>query len=208
MASECPRHKTFVERFRDDRLRLRAGRGHDASNFGFQRGTGAVLVESVPRRLQVRLSWNLMLARRDSIPNHIGTGRVLDPDWVDLDIVRQWKYTCLTQHGAKCENPMKIWPIRPAWLIDIVNKCIVPDHGCDTFVAFGYMCGTDSAFRVNSTTLEKLQVPNELESPDILMHLVPIIGHAMHLTSSIGERYLWVDILCIVHGDDEATAEQ
>lgn len=30
----------------------------------------------------------------------------------------------------------------------------------------------------------------------------------MYLTSSIGERYLWADVLCIVHGDTEGTAEQ
>lgn len=111
---------------------------------------------------------------------------------------------------ARCEmwKSLKIWPTRPSWLIDIENKCIVPGHGCHTFVALSYMWGKDPGFRFNTAILEKLQLPNALEIPEISIHLAPIIGHAMYLTFSIGERYLWVDILCIVHGDDAATAEQ
>ena len=139
----------------------------------------------------------------------MGTGRILDPDWVDLDMVKQWKNQCLASHGPKCENPMKIWPTRPAWLIDIENKCVVSGQCRGAFVALSYRAGEHAGFRVDtSETMAKLRKPYALDRPEISTDLIPILRHAMYLTSAIGERYLWVDALCIVHGDDGATAEQ
>ena len=50
--------------------------------------------------------------------------------------------------------------------------------------------------------MAKLQKPNALDSPEISVHLVPVLRHAMYLTSAIGERYLWADALCIAQGDN------
>lgn len=71
------------------------------------------------------LRWRLLLNWR-SVPGHIGIGRVFDPDWVDLDLVKQWKQRCFLEHGPRCENPMKIWPVQPAWLVDVEKRCVVP----------------------------------------------------------------------------------
>ena len=205
--SECPRHTPLVERFRDychdgnaiirvpDDIGIRAGRnGHNVE-----------LIESISKGGRY---WSLLLVKQNSVPDHVGIGRILDPDWVDIDIVKHWKNQCLASHGPKCENPLKIWPTRPAWLIDIENKCVVSGQCRGAFVALSYRWGEHSGFRVDTDTMENLRKPNALDNPEISMHLTPILRHAMYLTSAIGERYLWVDALCIVHGDDAAAAEQ
>lgn len=205
VSSECPRHTPLVERFRDYCL------NNDAKIYGLDdmgicaNGEGVELTQSLSTHGNF---WDLLLVKQDSVPGHVGTGRILDPDWVDLNIVKQWKNQCLASHGPKCENPMKIWPTRPAWLIDTEDECVVPGQCCGAFVALSYMWGEHPYFRVDADTMAKLRKPNALDSPEISMHLAPILRHAMYLTSAIGERYLWVDALCIAHGDDAATAEQ
>lgn len=177
----------------------------DIGMTGRYKGQSVTLTESLSK---LGLCWDLLLVKQDSVPDHVGTGRILDPDWADLDIVKQWKNRCLSSHGTKCENPMKIWPTHPAWLIDIENRCVVPGQAGAVFVALSYRWGEDSGFRVHTSTMSKLQKPNALDSPEISEHLPPIIRHAMYLTSAVGERFLWVDAFCIVHGGDTGTAEQ
>jgi hypothetical protein len=208
----CPKHTPLVKRFKDhccssdlssDRVNFRER--DDIGMTGMHKGRSVMLTESLSK---LGWCWNLLLVKQDSVPDHVGTARILDPGWADLDIVKQWKNRCLSSHGAKCENPMRIWPTRPAWLIDIENKCVVPGQTGTAFVALSYRWGEDSGFRVHTNTMSKLQKPNALDSPEISEHLPPIIRHAMYLTSVIGERFLWVDALCIVHGGHTATADQ
>jgi hypothetical protein len=198
----------LVQRFRDFHHRDKYRNIDDSEDIGIiQRGEGSsiTLVESVR---YLGFFWNLLLVKQGPVQDHVGTGRILDPDWVDLDIVNQWKRQCLSSHGTKCENPVKIWPTSPAWLIDIENKCVVPGQGRAPFVALSYRWGEASGFRVHGDTMAKLQKPDVLDSPEFSAHLPPIIRHAMYLTSVIGERYLWADALCIDHGDNAATVSQ
>ncbi|KAI9787265.1 MAG: hypothetical protein M1816_007679 [Peltula sp. TS41687] len=58
-----------------------------------------------------------------------------------------------------------------------------------------------------TANMAKLQKVNALQEPEITAHLAPIVRHAMCLTSVLGERYLWVDALCIDHGDRKAAAD-
>lgn len=180
-------------------------KSHDIGIEAGGKGSSVTLTQSLST---LGLFWNLLLVKQASVPGHAGTGRVLDPDWVDIGIANQWKNQCLSSHGAKCNNPMKIWPTSPAFLIDIKNKCLVPGEGCSPFVALSYRQGDHLGFRIDADIMKKLRMPNALDSPEISSRLPPIIYHSMHLTSVIGERYLWVDALCIDHSDNATTTEQ
>ena len=207
LLSKCARHTPLVERFRDFcHSRNATFRGSD--DIGLRAGKNGHSVKFTASISKGGLYWNLLLVKQNSVPDHVGIGRILDPDWVDLGIVKQWKNQCLASHGPKCENPMKISPIRPAWLIDTENKCLVPGQCSGHFVALSYRWGEHSRFSVNADTIAKLQKPNALDSPEISVHLVPVLRNAMYLTSAIGERYLWADALCIPHGDHAAAAKQ
>jgi hypothetical protein len=131
----------------------------------------------------------------------------MDPDWVDLDIVKKWKHECLSSH-KKCENPMKIPRTRPAWLIDLETMSVVPGEDTGSFVALSYRWGDDTKLMTDYEMMLKLQRLGSLKDKEIADKLPPIMLHAMHLTRVIGERYLWTDSLCIIHGDDAATGEQ
>lgn len=154
------------------------------------------------------LRWRLLLNWR-SVPGHIGIGRVFDPDWVDLDLVKQWKQRCFLEHGPRCENPMKIWPVQPAWLVDVEKRCVVPGQEAGAYFALSYRWGQVPESSLNSDGIfAKLQDPNSLDTPDISRQVSPTVRHAMHLVSVLGERYLWVDALCIDHRNKATTTQQ
>uniref|UniRef100_A0A0D2Y9P3 Heterokaryon incompatibility domain-containing protein n=1 Tax=Fusarium oxysporum (strain Fo5176) TaxID=660025 RepID=A0A0D2Y9P3_FUSOF len=156
----------------------------------------------------VGYSWNLLLVKKIGVPDHPGNGRVLDTDWVDIGLVKKWKHGCISFHGVKCGNPLKVWPTRPAWLVDVQKQCVVPGHEPVDYVAISYTYGSHTPPVVTSAAFKGLQKPFALATPEFSDLVSPIIRHAMYLTSAIDERYLWADALCVTHHDPEAASEQ
>ncbi|KAI7778715.1 hypothetical protein LA080_001862 [Diaporthe eres] len=146
----------------------------------------------------------IMMLKKNSVPGHPGIGIRLDPDWIDIQLAGKWKQVCLEEHGMKCNNPLKISPVKPLWVVDIESQCIVPGRDRGAFVALSYRWGNHSWPRINREILNAIRNPGALATKN----LAPIIRHAMTLTSAIGERYLWVDALCIVQGDNVETLNQ
>ncbi|KAF5579771.1 heterokaryon incompatibility protein [Fusarium pseudocircinatum] len=143
-----------------------------------------------------------------SSADHPGYGRIMNPDWVDLGLLKKWKDKCLSFHGNRCHNPLKIWSVRPVWLIDVAQKCLVPGNVDGDYVALSYTYGGNKQHFINIETLAKLQKPGALDISELSKYVAPIIRRAMYLTSFVGERYLWVDAICIFHHDHASTAEQ
>lgn len=147
----------------------------------------------------LQLTWDLLVMKKEPIPHHPGNGRILNPDWIDLEMLRGWKNKCFGTYGAECANPMKVWPTRPTYLIDVKKKCLVTGLVSGDFVALSFTYGRAVGATMGALTLEMLQKPHALDSPDFDRLLSPTIRHAMSLTSAISERYLWADALCIPH---------
>lgn len=103
--------------------------------------------------------WELLLENRSAILDHPGQGCISNPNWVDIDKLIRWKHECLSMHGARCENPLKIWHIRPAWLLDVNRKCLVRGASVEgPFVALSYTYGRSKAFNIDTNMLMELQV--------------------------------------------------
>ncbi|KAJ8065092.1 hypothetical protein OCU04_005805 [Sclerotinia nivalis] len=164
-----------------------------------------MITESISK---LGLCWSLLLVKKESVPHHPGIGRILNPDWVEVGMLKRWKKQCLSTHGAECENPWKIWPKRPAFLIDLKNKCLVAGCISGAFVTLSYRYGRSPIPTIDAVMLERLQEPYALDALEFEEFLSPVIRHAMFLTSVISERYLWVDALCIPHANEELRAEE
>lgn len=204
LSTTCAAHKCLVEAFATHCGHPNA----DTQDIGLISGghTSSVhMTESISRGGQF---WDLLLVKDASEKSHPGKGRILDPDWVDLDMLKQWKHNCLALHGKSCDNPMKIWASRPAWLIDVQRRCLVPGQVPGNFVALSYMYGNLEAPHIDADMLANLQKPLALDNPEIARILPPIVQHAIYLTGVIGELYLWVDALCIPRCNPEVTKEQ
>ncbi len=148
-----------------------------------------------------------------------GTGREMD-DLVDLSRVKGWIETCRSRHGDTCE--------RPSWLgnmesvpglrmIDVVGKNIVSaPPGC-RYLALSYVWGqrllsTKTAATPGQNlalTALKSNIARLGEEGGLACLALPqTIRDAMELTERLGERYLWVDALCIVQDDIEDVQRQ
>ncbi|KAJ4263383.1 hypothetical protein NW762_006202 [Fusarium torreyae] len=62
-------------------------------------------------------------------------------------------------------------------------------------------------FQLDPETLSLLQQPGSLASNEIEHQLSKVIEEAIELVRLIGERYLWVDRLCIIQGEQSTKFE-
>jgi hypothetical protein len=150
----------------------------------------------------------LLLEKRQEVHDHPGLARNVDPQWIDVDTIRDWIQTCVTTHGDSCTNPLKISPAIPELLIDVQQRCIVSASSQARFIALSYRFGDSASFCLTEKQLRDLRQDSAIDRPDVLDKLPLTVKHAMFLTAALGERYLWADALCIVHGRSVGTAEQ
>lgn len=206
LLTTCQHHKDLLQRFID--YVLSKGGTFDHRVMGFRKphkGNSASLNQSLNGTGYL---WNLLLVKKDDVPGHPGNGRVLDTDWADVETIRRWKHKCVASHGARCGNPLKVWPTRPAWLVDVQKQCIVPGLEPVDYVAISYTYGSHTPPKITSNTFRDLQKPSALATPEFSDFVSPIIRHAIFLASAIDERYLWADALCVTHHDPKAASEQ
>ncbi|TGO23049.1 hypothetical protein BPAE_0146g00280 [Botrytis paeoniae] len=122
--------------------------------------------------------------------------------------MQSWLSACDEQHTCKA-----LTLDRPSWLVDTVECCIVPGSNPNNYVALSYTW-QDSAssenkepFRLLEDNLQILTQPGSLrnhsQSP-----LPKVILDAMELTNRLGQRYLWVDRLCIIQDQETATMSE
>lgn len=210
LSTNCQCHRPLVERFAEYRQQAGVTWGTKSEDLGIVfRGGRPDMFESVSK---LGFGRSLVLAHKSPLTTDlVRNGRIVDPGYMDLDVLKHWKSECLTSHGTRCQNPMRIWDTRPAWLVDVEQHCVVrgddPAIGPPSFVALSYRRGSESNVGVVPETMVDLQRPGILDDDEASSWQSPLVSHAIYLTSVLGERYLWVDTLCIVHGDG-TTAEQ
>jgi hypothetical protein len=144
-----------------------------------------------------------------------GTGRLVD-SLVDLSIPRSWIRQCEEIHGGLCSEPKWLsdndngWPEK-CRVIDVEDGRIVDLLLTMRYVALSYVWGLSeksielrSERRLTRDNLSRLQQHNSLDQ-------IPIpqtIRDAMDVVKATGERFLWVDALCIVQDDPEDLSHQ
>lgn len=137
--------------------------------------------------------------------HHIGKGRDLDfnsqtGNVIDFDWITQWLHKSRHEDFcAKASFPHKRYQ-SPAsiLLIDVQNRCLVKGLTTWKYAALSYVWGK-ARFLVNQTSLDAaLRQKNALSSKSYGKKLPRTIKDAIKLVSEVGERYLWVDSLCVV----------
>ena len=211
LSTKCLIHKSLIQAFTDIWEKEYRWPWPKTQDMGL-RGSGggfAKMVETLGNNGGLAFTvMSMILVNKTSPAAHPVYGRTMDPDSVDLDLLKKWKDKCLSSHGNRCHNPLKIWPVRPVWLIDVAQKCLIPGNVDGDYVALSYTYGRNKQHFIDIETLAKLQQPGALNTSELSKYIAPIIRRAMYLTSFIGERYLWVDAICIFHHDHTSTAEQ
>jgi hypothetical protein len=150
----------------------------------------------------------------ESGPEQAFSGRIR-PLVADTRLFRKWKETCVEKHDS-CMSSFTAE--RPPWLrlIDVEKRCVVDcflheergyfvgfDIGI-TYVALSYVWGNCKKMpKLDNSTEKQFREPWSLIRETVLA----TIDDAIEVVQGLGEKYLWVDCLCIRQGneaDDEA----
>ncbi|KAF2188139.1 HET-domain-containing protein, partial [Zopfia rhizophila CBS 207.26] len=112
--------------------------------------------------------------------------------------VEKWLHDCSCNHLACSQVKDKDTPL-DIFLIDVVNRQIVPKRSDCQYLALSYVWGGACTFHLTKPRLKELQ-----EQGALLRHInaIPqVIRDAMRFTDQINVQYLWVDSLCIIQDD-------
>ncbi|KAI1081003.1 heterokaryon incompatibility protein-domain-containing protein [Whalleya microplaca] len=136
------------------------------------------------------------------------SGRVLldvspwDRSFFNLDSINQWLSDCQQTHGYDCNETVAPIDLPAAFrVIDTYDRCVtIPPTDHYDFITLSYVwasacSGKDTQLKLEN--LDQLSRPGSLSSQEI-PHL---IDDAIVLCARLGQRYLWVDRLCIVQED-------
>ncbi|KAF5657685.1 hypothetical protein FHETE_10290 [Fusarium heterosporum] len=154
-------------------------------------------------------------SKKGGIPFLEGTGRKVNPV-MDFSLPRHWIHQCEKIHGDKCSKPKWLddnnseWP-RNGRVIDVKEGKIVDLLPETRYIALSYVWGsTEKAKSLRSERRLTRENSHRLRGPKGLEE-IPIpqtIKDAMNLVWNIGERFLWVDALCIMQDDPEDVSHQ
>lgn len=135
------------------------------------------------------------------------SGRMMSPK-ADLRLFHDWVNRCKRLHEGECGR--SIWPeplqqaLKAFLVIDVDRMCIVNAPENCRYVALSYCWGTVPMFRhllSNSAALQKEGALTNSLTP-------ATISDAIALVKGVGERYIWVDALCIIQDDQSVKQVQ
>ncbi|KAI9868804.1 MAG: hypothetical protein M1813_004655 [Trichoglossum hirsutum] len=128
---------------------------------------------------------------------------------VDFGLFCSWISRCSNDHGPKCESlgargiVQKPISLR---VIDVQRLRVIPAPTECRYVALSYVWGTAKLLSTTKANLHTLEGDGSLQMWD--GQLPQTIKDAIFLLTKLGERYLWVDSLCIVQDDAENKQQQ
>ncbi|GAP91553.2 putative heterokaryon incompatibility protein [Rosellinia necatrix] len=135
-----------------------------------------------------------------------GTPRLFDPRRCDPAVIRDWLGHCRRFHGSRCSAP-NAWRPRDEitnYFIDVELQCVVtPAAGEEEvpFVALSYVWGAVDTLQALKSNIGALMRPGSLAPSAGALAVPRTIRDAMSLCALVGQRYLWVDRVCIVQDD-------
>lgn len=204
LASDCNKHKELVKLL-IQWSRQEVGDALPLQSLSLTKGPDGI-VKCLGSRSDSNYG-GFRLVLEDSVSDHPGSGKIVDNDWIDLVQIRHWMAVCVQTHGA-CHDPVQVAFERPAWMIDTTNRCIVAGYECKSYIALSYVWGAAARVMYEGDMFDTMKTPGALDSPDLWPRLPPIMQHVISLTPLLGERYVWIDALCIDHRDPAQTSAE
>ncbi|KAF5010364.1 hypothetical protein FDECE_3480 [Fusarium decemcellulare] len=139
----------------------------------------------------------------DPCTHHDKFRGVFVPEEASIERIQQWIQSCSKWHN-QCHAPTEQRPISQ-WirLVDVQQGKIVKASLTERYVALSYVWGS-AAPLLTQDTLTRYSCPSGLDHASIPR----TIADSMQLVRDLGERYLWVDSLCIIQDCDDDKQKQ
>ena len=172
--------------------------------------------QPLARTRRIRLHWDnsdfeesyLVLIAQPTSNNDLFLGRKVEGTAANPKVIKRWIDLCDEKHNDRCEikhssefEEMK----QQAYfgVIDVIDMRLkmLPRHGA-RYVALSYTWGDIEPFKTTLSNIRALQQPRGLDKD---FHKLPrAIKDAINLVRDLGERYFWVDSICIVQDSLES----
>jgi hypothetical protein len=120
---------------------------------------------------------------------------------VNISLLKRWIHICENEHRERCElvwwRTGEVLP-KSVRVLDVARMAIVSaPPGC-RYVALSYVWGgPGESYWTTKANIKKRRVPGGLDTSV----LPDTISDVIQLVRQLGERYLWIDALCIVQDD-------
>jgi hypothetical protein len=131
--------------------------------------------------------------------------------WIDIDRLQSWLRTCDFEHENHCHATSEGEGFllgQPQWLIDVEDLCLSPAWPRNRYIALSYVWGKVETVRALVSNLRRLQTKGALSDDSTEFTLPRTIRDTINVVKILGERFLWVDCLCIVQDDREVKYTQ
>jgi len=185
-------------------LQLDASKALDTSRpFAFQLliTTQPPLVEQYEEEPQQDLPPPLLIQRlsEEVTLENSCYGRKLPTSSIDFNLLSHWIETCARKTAEESRMDSVAKPKQPKLslrLIDVIHQSLIGPIEAPEYIALSYMWGKITPFTLIRANLSDLQKNRALSTNDLI--IPQTIRDAMDVCRRLGERYLWVDSLCIV----------
>ncbi|USP73103.1 hypothetical protein yc1106_00377 [Curvularia clavata] len=126
---------------------------------------------------------------------------------VDIQLLRSWLSLCQDCHSQQCEVPQFLGGDFGMRVIDVQRRCVVTATQQCRYVVLSYVWGKARQLLLTAEALSRLvDVDGSLNDHNKSVPMT--IRDAMLLCEKMGEKYLWVDALCIQQDSAEDKACQ
>ncbi|KAJ8585794.1 HET-domain-containing protein [Rhizopogon salebrosus TDB-379] len=121
---------------------------------------------------------------------------------VDIGLLKRWIHTCENEHREKCEavwwrDAREVLP-KCVRVLDVTRMAIVPAPRSCRYVALSYIWGGPG----EDYWTTRANVKQRSRRGGLHISVLPVtIRDTIQLVRQVGERYLWIDALCIVQDD-------
>jgi hypothetical protein len=127
---------------------------------------------------------------------------------VSRRLLRLWLDECDRSHGKRCQTAVEFVgqnEDNSLILVDVIDDNLVHGDTSARYFALSYLWGRVAMYETRKNNYHTRLLPGSLRSPENGDDLLSsTIRDAMTLVRDLGERYLWVDSLCIIQDDAES----
>ncbi|RDL41420.1 uncharacterized protein BP5553_01399 [Venustampulla echinocandica] len=118
-----------------------------------------------------------------------------------FSLVRKWLSWCELNHGAQCAPGHEQLHISTLRVIDVIKNCVVDVSTGSRYITLSYVWGSTPMLRLTTANRKELYQEGSL---DLSTRQIPQTIHdAILIARELGERYLWVDAICIIQDDPQ-----
>lgn len=174
------------------------------SEHGITEFTGTVILKvdlrPVPTPEDIEIKFNICPIFTDRGDDHLQCAQFVSTDSIDLGLCSKWLRDCEMRHLPYCRDlgqEVDKLPLPQEFrLVDTIDECIIPAPQSCRYIALSYVWGQAAILKLSEDNAEKFERPGSLKQH--MADLSKTVQDAIHVVRSMGERYLWVDRLCII----------